>query len=83
MFLAADSLGLGTRLVTGLHARYSGRVHHFLEMKDSELLVCLVYLGYPDGEPEKGRCPDSITGSRDAECGENPRRALRVAIQTI
>lgn len=54
MLLAAHSLGLGTRLVTGLHA-YSARVRDFLEMKDSELLICLVYLGYPDGEPREGK----------------------------
>ena len=54
MLLAAHSLGLGTKLVTGLHA-YSGRVRQFLEMKDSESLVCLVYLGYPDGEPQQGK----------------------------
>ncbi len=54
MLLAAHSIGLGTKLVTGLHA-YSGRVRQLLEMKDSELLVCLVYLGYPDGQPLNGK----------------------------
>jgi nitroreductase len=54
MLLAAHSLGLGTKLVTGLHA-YSGHVRQFLELKDSELLVCLVYLGYPDGETQLGK----------------------------
>ncbi len=56
MLLAAHSIGLGARLVTGLHA-YSGSVRQFLGMKDSEVLVCLVYLGYPDGEPQGGKRP--------------------------
>ncbi len=54
MLLAAHSIGLGTRLVTGMHA-YSGGVRRFLGMEDSELLVCLVYLGYPGGEPQQGK----------------------------
>lgn len=54
MLLAAHSLGLGTKLVTGSHA-YSGSVRQFLEIDGSESLVCLVYLGYPDGQPPLGK----------------------------
>ncbi len=57
MLLAAHSFGLGTRLATGLHA-YSGNVSRFLGIDGSESLACLVYLGYPDGQPQLGRRTD-------------------------
>jgi nitroreductase len=54
MVLAAHSMGLGTKLETGMPA-YSADVREFLHLKDTESLVCFVYLGVPEGEPIQGR----------------------------
>jgi nitroreductase len=54
LLLAAHSLGLGSNIRTGWHA-YSAPVRRFLGIKETESLVALVYLGYPEGPPQPGK----------------------------
>lgn len=50
MLLAAYSLGLGAMVRTGPHS-YLKPVRAYFELQEKELLVGLVYLGYPIDPP--------------------------------
>ena len=51
MLLAAHSLGFGTMIKTGSSA-YSDETREFLKMSQNELLIGLMYLGYPEEIPQ-------------------------------
>ena len=49
--LAAESMGLGTMIRTGLHG-FSERMREYFDMKQGESLVGMVYVGYTSEAPQ-------------------------------
>jgi len=54
ILLAAHSLGLGSIVRTGPHS-YSQPVRSYLELQEKELLIGLVYVGYPIEPPRPSK----------------------------